>query len=79
MSKKHIIVNFIIQKLKNKHIFLKKYTDWANLGHVTQNLELDFSAENVPLRQEPSVIPLVELIPLWQDHTGLSLDYFNYT
>ena len=24
-----IIVNFIIQKLKNKHIFLKKYTNWA--------------------------------------------------
>ena len=23
----------------NKHISLKKYTDWAILGHVTQNLE----------------------------------------
>ena len=42
MSKKHIIVNFIIQKLKNKHISLKKYTDWATLGHVTQNLEFWF-------------------------------------
>ena len=40
-----MIVNFITQKLKNKHIFLKKYTDWAILGHVIQ----DFSAENVPL------------------------------
>ncbi len=39
MSKKHIIVNFIIPKLTNKHISLKKYTDWAILGHVTQNLE----------------------------------------
>ena len=39
MSKRHIIVNFVIQKLKNKHISLKKYTDWAILGHVTQNLE----------------------------------------
>ena len=39
MSKKHIIVSFIIQKLINKHISLKKYTDWAILGHVTQNLE----------------------------------------
>ena len=42
MSKKHKILNFIIQKLKNKHIFLKKYTDWAILGHVTQNLEFWF-------------------------------------
>jgi hypothetical protein len=39
MSKKNSIVNFIIQKLKNKHISLKKYTDWAILGHVTQDLE----------------------------------------
>ena len=39
MSKKNIIVNFTIQKLKNKHISLKKYTNWAILGHVTQNLE----------------------------------------
>jgi hypothetical protein len=38
-DKKNIIVNFIIQKLKNKDISLKKYTDWAILGHVTQNLE----------------------------------------
>ena len=37
--KKNIIVNFIIQKLKNKHISLKKYTDGEILGHVTQNLE----------------------------------------
>ena len=39
MWKKNIIVNFTIQKLKNKHISLKKYTNWAILGHVTQNLE----------------------------------------
>ena len=39
MSEKHIIVNFIILKLKNKHISLKKYADWAILGHVTQNFE----------------------------------------
>ena len=25
-----IIVHFIIQKLKNKHIFLKKYTNWES-------------------------------------------------
>ena len=36
------IVNFIIHKLKNKHISLKKCTDWAILGHVTQNLEFWF-------------------------------------
>ena len=41
-QKKNIIVNFIIQKLKNKHISLKKYTDWAILDHVTQNLEFWF-------------------------------------
>ena len=40
VKKKHIIVNFIIQKLTNKHIFLKKYTDWAILDHV--NLEFWF-------------------------------------
>ena len=36
MSKKHIVVNFIIQKLKCEHIFLKKYTNCAKLSHVTQ-------------------------------------------
>ena len=35
MSKKNIIVNFIIQKLKSKHNSLKK------LSHVTQDLPLD--------------------------------------
>ena len=37
MSKK--IVNFVIQKLKSKHTSLKKYTNWAKLSHVTQDLE----------------------------------------
>ena len=37
--KKNIIVNFIIQKLKNEYISLKEYTNWAILGNVTQNLE----------------------------------------
>ena len=27
-----IIVHFIIQKLKNRYTFLKKYTDWAKLN-----------------------------------------------
>ena len=40
--KKHIIVIFVIQKLENKYISLKKYTDWAILGHVTENLEFWF-------------------------------------
>ena len=31
MSKKHKIVNFIIQKLKTKDTSLKKYTNWAKL------------------------------------------------
>ena len=30
--KENIIVHFIIQKLKNKHTFLKKYTNWAKLN-----------------------------------------------
>ena len=30
-EKQTIIVNFIIQKLKSKHTFLKKYTNWAKL------------------------------------------------
>ena len=34
-----IIVNFIIQKLKNKHTFLKKLPNWAKLSHVTHDLE----------------------------------------
>ena len=55
-QKNNIIVNFIIQKLKNKHISLKKYTDWAILGHVTQNLEFYFSAENVPLINNMSIL-----------------------
>ena len=29
-----MIVNFIIQKLKNKHTFLKKYTNWAKLSSL---------------------------------------------
>ena len=58
--KKHIIVNFIIQRLKNKHISIKKYTDWAILGHVTQNSEFRSSAENVALIcQQKKIISLV--------------------
>ena len=48
MSKKNIVVNFIIEKLKSKHIYLKKYTNWAILGHVTQNLEFSCETENEP-------------------------------
>ena len=29
-GKQNIIVNFIIEKLKNKDTFLKKYTDWES-------------------------------------------------
>ena len=32
--KQNIIVNFIIQKLKNKHTSLKKYTNWAKLSSL---------------------------------------------
>ena len=31
---KNIIVNFMIQKLKNKHNSLKKYTNWAKLSSL---------------------------------------------
>ena len=37
--KENIIVNFIIQKLKSKYTFLKRYTNWAMLSH------LEFSCE----------------------------------
>ena len=30
--KQSIIVHFIIQKLKNEHTFLKKYTNWESWG-----------------------------------------------
>ena len=33
-GKFEIIVNFIIQKLKNKHTFLKKYINWAMLSSL---------------------------------------------
>ena len=46
--KKNIVVIFIIQKLKIKHISLKKYTDWAILGYVTQNLEFWFQRKCAP-------------------------------
>ena len=32
--KQNIIVNFIIQKLKNKHTFLKKMPNWAKLSSL---------------------------------------------
>ena len=32
--KQNMIVNFIIQKLKNKHTLLKKYTNWAKLSSL---------------------------------------------
>ena len=35
MSKKNIIMNFIIQKLKSKHTSLKKYTNWAKLVYFS--------------------------------------------
>ena len=35
MSKKDMIVNFIIPKLKSKLTSLKKYTDWAKLVHFS--------------------------------------------
>ena len=34
--KQNITVNFIIQKLKNKHIFLKKYINWESWGTSRQ-------------------------------------------
>ena len=34
--KQNIIENFIIKKLKNKHTFLKKYTNWAKLSSLEE-------------------------------------------
>ena len=49
---KNITVNFTIQKLINKHISLKQYTNWAILGHVTQNLEFCVKTENEPFSKD---------------------------
>jgi hypothetical protein len=37
--KQNIILNFIIQELKNNYTFLKKLPNWAKLSHVTRDLE----------------------------------------
>ena len=39
--KQNIILHFIIKKLKNKHTFLKKYTNWESWGisHLTEREE----------------------------------------
>ena len=37
-----IIVNFIIQKLKNQHTFLKKYTNWAKLSSLILTERVSF-------------------------------------
>ena len=34
LRKVSLFFNFIIQKLKNKHTFLKKYTNWAKLSSL---------------------------------------------
>ena len=34
LVKQNTIVNSIIQKLKNKHTFLKKYTNWGKLSSL---------------------------------------------
>ena len=41
-SKKYIIVNFIIQKLKSKHTSLKKYTNWDKLSCLSLYIFLSF-------------------------------------
>ena len=38
--KQNIIVHFNIQKLKNQHTFLKKYTNWAKLSSLFWQNEL---------------------------------------
>ena len=69
MSKETIIVNFIIQELKSKHTFLKKYTNWAILSHVTQNLE--FSCQT---RKWAPKVRSVDRLPI----TDFKLDYGSH-
>ena len=38
--KQNIIANFIIQKLKNKHTFLKNYTNWSKLRQRRQKPDI---------------------------------------
>ena len=44
---KNIIMNFIIQKLKSKHTFLKKYTNWAQLINPAYNYKFQLKTTQV--------------------------------
>ena len=58
-----IIVNSIIQKLKNKHTFLKKYTNWAKLSSLilTEQEETNtkYFAPFLGLNVEPQIKNLI--------------------
>ena len=50
MSKKNpIILNFIIQKLKNKHTSLNKYTNWAKLINTAYTYKFQLKTTKVML------------------------------
>ena len=36
----NIIVNSVIQKLQDEHIFFKKYTNWVNLSSLVERIQL---------------------------------------
>ena len=50
-----IIVNFIIPKLKNKHTFPKKYTNWAKLSSLIWQNERRQNRYFTPLHWFPSM------------------------
>ena len=68
-QKKTIIVNFITQKLKSKHTFLKKHANWAKPSHVTQNLE--FSSWPKSFGPELEALELLEYISIWWYKMGI--------
>ena len=59
-------MNFIIQKLKNKHIFLKKLSNWAKLNSLI-------------LREREETITKY-FAPRWSDiKIGITVNYQIYT
>ena len=65
-SKKNIIVNFIIQKLKIKHTSLKKYTNWAKLSEQNYLIKTNIffsrfegtTGESRSRRKKPNILHL---------------------
>ena len=72
MSKKHIIVNLIIQKLKNKHISLKKYYKLSNPRSCDSEFRILISVQKMcPLGAPKSLLSVALRLPLKDSSEGL--------